>query len=238
MPGFPGGPWGDTEEQGGSEVPITGRPEAATTQPQVPLCGRASSHTCTSLPTGPSGPCSPCGTKVGQCEAVLPCRRPCTGAQGSVPLPCLLHSPVALGGRGVPAVLASRAGLAPPRSRARPSAPAGRQEEGAGNIRRDGVPKAAPMLPAEPHIPQAPLTTPARPVGPGCPGVPGGPCGQREECQLRGTMATSPLHVPKGDPTMLPSMGTILVCQREQDQLTMSPGGPCRPWGPMGPGSP
>lgn len=51
-------------------------------------------------------------------------------------------------------------------------------------------------------------------------------------------MAMSPLPVLEGGPAVLPATGIVPVHRGGQVQLTMSPGGPCRPWGPMGPGSP
>jgi len=47
-----------------------------------------------------------------------------------------------------------------------------------------------------------------------------------------------PVPLLEGSPPELPAMGTVPARRWGRVQLTMSPGGPCRPWGPMGPGSP
>lgn len=65
---------------------------------------------------------------------------------------------------------------------------------------------------------------------PAAPGYRVGPGGQRKRGVSWGALwVMTPLPVLQG----CPAMGIVLLYQ-----LTMSPGGPCRPWGPMGPGSP
>lgn len=165
------------------------------------------------------------------------------------PPPTQFVSPPSPVGRGVPVVPvvpASPAALGPPPSRARPSAPMGWSRVWGGGSRGWGRPPPwgggqPPRPPAPSRAPQplvgSPwgtpwvLTTPARPAGPGCPGLPGGPWRHRGGVQL-GAMPPTPGTCPHSPPRTVP------VLPVGSEPLTMSPGGPCRPWGPMGPGSP
>lgn len=103
---------------------------------------------------------------------------------------------------------------------------------GGGQPPRPPAPSRAPQpLVGSPWGTPWVLTTPARPAGPGCPGLPGGPWGHRGGVQL-GAMPPTPGTCPHSPPRTVP------VLPVGSEPLTMSPGGPCRPWGPMGPGSP